>query len=238
MNTRRRKKTNLEVLIRPKSSTSEQFREIYTNIKLSLKSDEEELRTIGITSSGSGEGKSTIISNLAVIFAIMGERVLLIDGDLRKPKIAEKFGVSNNNDGLSTLLTSKKKFNEVVIKISDVVNLSILTSGPIPPDPVRLLSSRKFDQILMEFIEQYDVVLFDLPPLGILADSNILASKLDGMLLVIRDHVTKKASLLRAKELLERSDANVIGWVYNDGYGYGYGYGYKKESRLKKLFGF
>lgn len=194
------------------SPISEQYRTIRTNIQYSMV--DRDLKTLVITSSGPSEGKSTSSANLAVVFANSGKRVLLVDADMRKPTVSKTFAIPNSF-GLSTLLGSRETLLHQVIQSSGIANLSILSSGPKPPNPSELLSSSRMEELLVELRKQYDLVIFDMPPVVAVTDAQILASKADGTLLIIREDVSKRDSLLKAKELLKMVDANVLGVIYN-----------------------
>jgi len=194
------------------SVIAEQLRTIRSNINFS--SVDKELQSMVITSSGAGEGKSTTSANLAVVFANSGKRVLLVDADLRKPTVALTFRLPNHR-GLSTLIADREGQFEQHIQESGVENLSILTSGPIPPNPSELLQSQRMTDLIPELTTQFDLVIFDMPPIGVVTDAQILASKTDGTLLVVRERKTTKQGLIKAKKLLTLANAHLIGVVYN-----------------------
>src|SRR5699024_1558367 len=150
MNATRR---SLIAMINPKSPTAEQYRTIRTNIQFS--SIDEEIRTLMVTSSGPAEGKSTTTANLAVVFAQQGKKVLLVDADMRKPTVHYTFSM-NNAYGLTNVLTRQTELKEA-IKQSKEEKLDVLTSGPIPPNPAELLSSRAMEQFFQEAKEVYDI---------------------------------------------------------------------------------
>lgn len=200
------------ITIADKSSPiAEQYRTIRTNIQFA--SADRKIQTIVVTSSGPSEGKSTTAANIAVVFANSGQRVLLVDADMRKPTIHKTFGLTNEV-GLSKVLSSNNSVLEMS-RPSMVDNLSILTSGPKPPNPSELLGSTRMNQVIEEARHLYDVIIFDMPPVVTVTDAQIMASKADGTLLVVRENVTRKDALTKAKDLLEMVQAKVLGVVYN-----------------------
>lgn len=203
---------SLITLVDPSSPVSEQYRTIRTNLQFASSADRR-LQTIVITSSGPGEGKSTTAANLAVVFAKSGQRVLLVDADMRKPTVYKTFQL-NNHSGLSTVLSTGTSIREVAQETS-IDNLSVLTSGPKPPNPSELLGSVRMDQVITEAKNLYDIVIFDMPPVVAVTDAQIMSSKVDGTLLVIRENVTKKEDATKAKELLSLVQARMLGVVYN-----------------------
>jgi capsular exopolysaccharide synthesis family protein len=209
-------KTNIRSLItkfNPKSPISEQYRTIRTNIEFA--SIDKELRSLIVTSSGSSEGKSSTTANLGVVFAQQGKRVLLIDGDLRKPTVHYTFKLDNRT-GLSSVLVGEKTLEDSV-KETDLPNLDILTSGPIPPNPSELLGSnamKKMLQIALDGI--YDVILFDTPPVLAVTDAQILANICDASIVVARSEQTEYEAIRKAKELLEQAQAKLLGIILND----------------------
>ncbi len=203
---------SLITLTNPSSPIAEQYRTIRTNIQFASAAGQQ-IKTIVVTSSGPGEGKSTTAANIAVVFAKSGQRVLLVDADLRKPVVYKTFQL-NNARGLSTALSSSGSVADVIQR-TPVENLSILPSGPKPPNPSELLSSPRMDQILDEARQLFDVVIFDMPPVVAVTDAQIMSSKTDGTLLVVRENTSRKESLNKAKELLEMVQARVLGVVYN-----------------------
>lgn len=195
----------------PRSPITEQFRTLRTNIEYS--SFDEEMRSIVMTSSGPGEGKSTTVSNLAIVFAQQGKKVLLIDADMRKPTVHYTFRV-NNTIGLTNILTKQKSLSEAV-QHTDENNLYLLTSGPIPPNPAEILSSKAMEELLQEVYEQFDLVLFDTPPVLAVTDAQILANKCSGTILVVNSGKTEVDAAVKAKELLLNSKAKLLGVVLN-----------------------
>jgi capsular exopolysaccharide synthesis family protein len=195
----------------PKSPISEQYRTIRTNIQYS--SVDKEIKTLMVTSSGPAEGKSTTVANLAVVFAQLGKKVLLVDADLRKPTVHRTFGV-NNLFGFTTVLTKQATLGSTVLE-TDEKDLYILTSGPVPPNPAELISSKSMEQFIEEAKEQFDYVLFDTPPLLAVADPQILANKVDGSIYVVFSGKTEIDQAKKAKELLENAQSKLVGVVLN-----------------------
>ena len=218
---------SLITLVDPSSPISEQYRTIRTNIQFASSADKQ-IKTIVVTSSGPGEGKSTTSANLAVVFAKSGQRLLLVDADMRKPTVYKTFSL-NNASGLSTVLSTSTSVLEAAQK-TVIDNLSVLTSGPKPPNPSELLGSARMNQVMEEAKNLYDVVVFDMPPVVAVTDAQIMASKADGTILVVRENVARKESLTKARDLLNMVQARIIGVVYNgaehskdSGYYYYYG---------------
>ncbi|WP_100405493.1 CpsD/CapB family tyrosine-protein kinase [Bacillus solitudinis] len=215
--------------IEPKSPIAEQYRSVRTNIQFA--SLEENLQKILVTSAGPGEGKSTTVANLAVVFAQQGKRVLLVDADLRKPTVHYTFQTPNTL-GLTNVLTGQSTFEGSVSR-TDVEKLDLMTSGPIPPNPSELLGSRAMSRFMEEASTAYDFVFFDTPPVLAVADAQVLANQCDGSIFVVNSGKTDRAGALKAKELLTQAQAKVLGVVLNqkpkgDDNSYYYYYGTSK----------
>lgn len=216
----------LVVLNKPSSVVSEQFRTVKTNIQFSMV--DETLRTIVVTSAGPAAGESTIAANLAATFASNEKKVLLVDSDLRKPTVHKTFKV-RNNDGLTTLLTDRNASLEEVIYRTHSDGLYVLTSGAIPPNPAELLASKRMEEIKQEMLDYFDMVIFDTPPLLAVTDAQVMASKSEGVIFVIPKGQANKEEVIKAKDLLEKVQANVVGAILNrvdksdDSYYYYYG---------------
>ena len=212
---------------KPKSPISESYRGIRTSIEFS--NLDKEMKVINVTSSMQGEGKSTVIANLAVSFANLEKKVLLLEGDLRNPSVHRMFNISNIN-GLTDILLNNKNFAERV-HCTEVKNLHILTCGAVPPNPSEILSSKKMKDFINELREYYDYIFIDTPPIGIVTDAGIISTYSDGCVFVVG---MAKVS----KQRLEDVGANIIGAVLNkfeaegNGYNY-YNYYYQHESGRK-----
>lgn len=196
----------------PKSPIAEAFRTLRTNIQFS--SIDKTIKTIVYTSSGPGEGKSTISINTAVAMAQSEKRVLIIDCDLRKPKIHTffKFG---NGQGLTNVLVEGVDYKEVVHKAEEVEGLSVLSAGPIPPNPAELLGSKKMKAFIGSIKEDYDIIILDAPPVGMVTDAAILSTIADGTILVCAVGQADVEATKAAKELLKKVNANILGVVLN-----------------------
>lgn len=196
----------------PKSPISEQYRTIRTNIQFSAV--DQDIRSIIVTSSGPGEGKSTTAGNMAVVFAQQGKKVLLIDADLRKPTVHYTFNLLNNS-GLTAVLTKRMELIDAVIQ-TDEQNLFVLPSGPVPPNPSELLASKSMDGLVNQCLEQFDMIIMDTPPILSVTDAQILANKCDGTILVVSSGKTETDKAIKAKELLDSVNANILGVVLNN----------------------
>lgn len=199
-------------LLNSRSTIAEQYRTIRTNIQFAASSDHP-VKSIVITSSGPLEGKSLTAANLAIVFAKSGKKTLLLDGDMRRPTVWKTFRL-NNQKGLSTLLVSSDDIADSIQKTT-IVNLSVLTSGPQPPNPSELLGSTREDVVMDQLTRLFDIIIIDMPPVVTVTDAQIVASKADGTILVAREDVSEKAALLKAKQLLEIAHARILGVVYN-----------------------
>ncbi|MEJ9304690.1 CpsD/CapB family tyrosine-protein kinase [Priestia megaterium] len=196
----------------PKDPVAEQYRTIRTNIQFS--DADQDIKSIVLTSTGPGEGKSTTASNLATVYAQQGLRVLLIDADLRKPTAHYTFRLENHV-GLTNVLTKQSTLGQAVQE-TEVPELFLLTSGPIPPNPAELLASNNMTELLKEMKEEFDMIVFDTPPVLAVADAQILANQVDGSILVVSSGKTDKEAAVKAKELLLKANAKVLGAVLNN----------------------
>ncbi|MBQ9901050.1 MAG: polysaccharide biosynthesis tyrosine autokinase [Clostridia bacterium] len=190
----------------------ESYKSIRTNVVFSLSTNES--RILAVSSPNPDEGKSTVSVNLATALAQNGEKVLLIDADMRKPVLHKMFKVSNKS-GLSTTIISISPFEQAVKK--DVaLNLDLLSSGPMPPNPSELLASKHFHDLLVEVEKQYDYIIVDTPPLNVVSDGLVFTDLLNGILLVVRHRKTSYSEISEAVNSIELSNANLLGFVLND----------------------
>jgi succinoglycan biosynthesis transport protein ExoP len=225
---------NIGILTQPKSQFAEAFRSLRTSLLLSSAGHPPKI--IVLTSATPSEGKTTAASNLAAILAQRDTRVLLIDGDLRRPNIHHRFGL-NGKVGLTTVLTGATTLDGTVQSVPEIPNLDILPSGPVPPFPTEMLSSGAMEAILKRCAEIYDYVVIDSPPILSVTDGVILARQADAVVLVVRHGKSSKHVVRRARDILLRSGAGITGIVLNavdlnspEYYGY-YGYsGYSYAS--------
>ncbi|HDH96183.1 MAG TPA: polysaccharide biosynthesis tyrosine autokinase, partial [Proteobacteria bacterium] len=213
----------------PRSSFAESCRVVRTNLIFALANRER--RRVLVTSPGPQEGKTTIAANLAVILAQGGSRVLLVDSDLRRPLIGELFGFGRDTKGLTDLILGRVSVDEA-IKSTEVEGLFVVPSGPIPPNPSELLGSPRFRELVELFSERFDWAIFDSPPVVAVADSVVLSSLVDGVVLVVKSAKTTRDLLKRAYKQLSDVNAPLLGTVLNDydvrteGYRYYYYYRY------------
>ena len=225
---------NVNVLTQPKSQFTEAFRSLRTALMLSTVGHEPKL--ILFTSATPSEGKTTAASNLAVILAQRGTRVLLVDADLRRPNVHHRFGL-NGKLGLSTVLSGQTKLEDSVQSVAEVPGLDILASGPVPPFPTEMLSSATMTELMHYAGTIYTHIVLDSPPVLSVTDGVLLSRQVDAVVLVVRHGKSSKHVVRRARDLLVRSGAPLAGIVLNavdlnapEYYGY-YGYtGYSYSS--------
>lgn len=196
----------------PMSPAAESFRALRTSIVLS--SFGTPPRVILVTSSLPQEGKTTVSANSAIVMAQRGSRVLLVDGDLREPAIAKMFGVAHKG-GLSSIVDGSYRFEDVVVPIPQVPNLSIVSSGPASSQPAEILGSSKMKECIARWRNEFDFVIIDTPPCLSFTDAVLLSREADGVILVARWGQTTKAALRQASDLLMQVNANMIGLVLN-----------------------
>ena len=200
----------LVTLSSPRSPISEAYRTLRTNLQ--FVSLDKPLRTLLVTSPGAEEGKSTMLANLAVAMAQGEKRVILVDCDLRRPSLHKLLGLESK-PGLTTMMVEEEAMSEPPLQETAVSGLYFLASGLLPPSPADLLGSRRMDRVLELLKERADVVLLDAPPVVAVSDAAVLATKVDGVLLVVSAGQTKRDSVQAAKTRLEKVNANLIGAV-------------------------
>jgi len=193
----------------PSSTASEAFRVLRTNLQ--FMSIDEPLKAIVLTSASPGEGKTTMAANLAVAFAQTGASVCLVDADLRRPMVAKTFGV-NNWIGLTTALIGQGDL-ESALQQTDIPGLTLLTSGPTPPNPAEMLGSLRMTNLIAILKERFDMVIIDTPPILAVTDAAVLAPKADGVVLVVRSAKVPRDQVIRAKVALEAVKAKLLGVV-------------------------
>ncbi|MEG4010188.1 polysaccharide biosynthesis tyrosine autokinase [Microcoleus sp. Pol11C1] len=190
----------------------EAFHYLYTNIQ--LLNAEHPVSSLTITSTLKGEGKSTVALYLAKTASAVGKRVLLVDANMRSPQLHTYLSLSNLK-GLSNTLSSDLSLNEAIQRLPDDDNLFVLTAGTIPPDPIKLLSSRKMHYLMEQFLALFDLVIYDTPPLIGLADGHLLASQTDGTVLIVKIEKTDRGLVNKALDQLNVADFKVLGVVAN-----------------------
>lgn len=194
----------------PRSPIAEAYRTLRTNLEFS--SLDNPLKTLVVTSAGPEEGKSTTLANLAVTMAEAGRQTILVDCDLRRPRLHTFFGLDNSR-GLTTMMVDEGAMKDPPLLTTGVENLWLLPSGALPPNPADMLATRRMVEVIESLKAHADIVLFDAPPVIAVTDAAILATRVDGVLLVVSAGVTKRDYVLQAKELLERVNARVVGVV-------------------------
>ena len=191
-----------------RSSQAEAYRSLRTNLEFS--SLDHPIHTLLVTSAVPDEGKSTTLANLGVISAQAGKRVVLLDCDLRRPRLHEFFELSNNVGVTTALLNAEAT---LPLQATSVPNLRVMTSGPLPPNPADLLASARMKALLEQVAADADLVLLDAPPVITVTDAALLAAKVDGVLLVVSAGHTKRDHAQRAKALLAKVNARLVGAV-------------------------
>lgn len=219
------------------SHVAESYRALRSSIGFA--SIDEPLRRLQVTSASKGEGKTVTSINLATAMAMDGKRVILVDADLRRPTIHRVLNLPNS-PGLTEVLLGLKTVDEA-IQATDIENLRVVCSGPIPPNPAELLGTRAFDHVIEQLEERADIVIFDTPPCMPVTDPLIVASRMDGVVLVLHVGKTKKGMIKHVQEMLSRARARVVGVIFNQvehskggyyyyHYYYYYGDGYYSEG--------
>ncbi|MCE5222900.1 CpsD/CapB family tyrosine-protein kinase [bacterium] len=197
------------VLQKPNSTFTESFKILRTNVQFSLKLSQP--KTLLITSSNAGEGKTTISANLAISFANAGFKTILIDSDLRVPMVHKEFNLKNEK-GLSNYLNEEVEWKSIVHTLP-VENLSVITAGLIPPNSAELLSSPRMGSFVKEVLAPYQMAIFDSAPVNLVADTQIISPLMDGVMVIVSSGSTRKIDIQKTRESLQY--ANVIGYVMN-----------------------
>jgi len=208
-----RKETNdLVTAHEPLSPATEAYRTVRTNVRVS--SVDEPLRTLLVTSPNPSDGKTTLVANLGVVMAQAGNRVVLVDADLRRSTLHKHFGLPNR-EGLTNALLEDEAAPDGWLRETEIENLRVLTSGALPPNPSELLGSKKMRQLIERLLDEVDVILFDSPPTLLVTDASVLAMETDGVLLVAEAGRTRRTAAQQTVEQLQQLGANIIGVVLN-----------------------
>lgn len=194
------------------SQAAEAYRMLRTNIQFF--NVDNPLRTIAVTSATPGEGKTTTTCNLAVSFARNGQRVLIIDADLRRPAVHKAFRLPNTS-GVSTALVSTAREFDDFVQFSGIENLWVLTSGPVPPNPAEMVGSQRMKQMIEHFSDVYDLVIVDSPPMLAVADPVLLGMQVDGVVLTMRSGKVTKETAVHAVRSLIGGKCHLLGIVLN-----------------------
>lgn len=205
-----------EVIAHPTSTASEQYRTIATNLDFIIK--DKKLKSIILTSPEAGAGKTTTLVNIATILSQNGKSVLVIDCDLRKPTAHRRFNLPNNK-GLVNVIVNDYKLTDCVQKIEALNGLSVLTCGPIPPNPSEIINSLGMKKLMTSISankSKYDVILIDTPPALVVNDAKSISTLTDGVIIVSRHNQTRKADISATVRELNQTHANILGVVIND----------------------
>ena len=197
-------------LASPTSPAAEAYRALCVNLEFAAV--DRSLRTLLVTSPGPHEGKSLALANLAVAMADRDRSVILVDADLRRPNQHQLFGISNEG-GLSDMFRPGASNGQIPLQAVPGSTLRVLTSGPLPPIPSHLLAARRMDEVIAQLVGHADVVLFDAPPVVAVSDASLLASKVDGVLLVVKAGSTRRDHVRAAKDRLDKVNAWLLGSV-------------------------
>ncbi|WP_308447260.1 CpsD/CapB family tyrosine-protein kinase [Desulforamulus aquiferis] len=226
----------LVVLEKPKSPIAEMYRILRTNVQFAAV--DKEIKTILLTSSGPGEGKSVTTANLAVAFAQSGKSVIIVDTDMRKPTQYKLWGLENMV-GLTNLLIGDEEV-EKILQPTPMDNLRVLTTGPIPPNPAEMLGSQRMSSMIKKLTGYADIIIFDSPPVIAVTDAALLAPQVDGVILVVGSGIARIEGAQRVKEMLLNGKARILGTVLNmveqesqDYYYYYYYYGEGNDKKKK-----
>lgn len=241
--------TNLAVFDKPKSALSESFRAIRSSLQfLYKKQNVDGAKTLMITSSISGEGKTFCSINIATVFALSEKKTVIIGLDLRKPKLAEEFNLSNDVGVVNYLI--KQKTVDEIINHTHIPHLDVILSGPVPPNPAEMIMSEGMGELIQELKQKYDYIILDTPPVGLVSDALELAQYCDVTLYIVRQNFTKKEMISLLNNRVKRGELNNTSIIlnglenkakYGTGYGYGYGYGayangYYEEEKSASVY--
>jgi len=224
--------------LRTKSPESEAYRTLRTNIQFS--SVDNPIRSLLVTSSSPGEGKSTTTANLAAVLAQTDQRVIVVDTDLRRPVLHKVFGVPNNIGLTTSLLAGENLSLEDYLQPTEIDTLSVLTSGPIPPNPSELLGSHRMQHLIEVLTQAADIVIFDSPPVLAVTDAVVMGRQMDGVLMVADAGSTREHALAQATAELQKTGANVLGVALNrldtrrGGYYYYYYYSDEQDGQRRR----
>lgn len=235
-------KQTLTSLLDPKSSCAEAYRGMRSSLLLS--SIDNPPRIISVTSAFPGEGKTTTAVNCAIVLAQRGERVLLVDADLRRGTLHHVFGISDLSFGLTTVLAQPNNRKELPVPLAELPTLHVLPAGPRPPNPAEMLSSKRMEEQLHQWTQEFDRIVLDTAPVLAVSDTQAMAVLSDTVILVARAGMTRKRALIRARDLLLRINSTIAGVVVNDVdmrletfYTYRYGmYGYRYSHRYSSPY--
>ncbi|MBN2780554.1 MAG: polysaccharide biosynthesis tyrosine autokinase [Candidatus Marinimicrobia bacterium] len=197
---------------KPRSPISESFRSLRTNLELSV--PDKAITSLVVTSAGASEGKSTVIANLAIAYAQFGMKVLLVDGDMRKPTIHKMFSTPKK-PGLANMITKRSKLDESIFK-TEIDNLYVMPAGSLPPNPSELLGSKAMKELFAQLRKQFDKIFFDAPPLMAVTDAALLGSLTDGVLLVARAGEAQKEVVVHLQQEMKNTKITIAGTVLND----------------------
>jgi capsular exopolysaccharide synthesis family protein len=200
----------IATLASPTSRVAEAYRMLRINLEFA--SLDRSLRSLLVTSAGPDESKSLSLANLAVAMADGDRKVIVVDADLRRPRLHELFGLENEV-GFSDMFRDTAAFDDPPLQAVEGTSLHLLSSGPLPPIPSQLLASRRMDDVVARLVESSDMVLFNAPPVVAVTDASLLASKVDGVLLVVRAGATRREHISGAKDRLEKVNAWLVGAV-------------------------
>lgn len=227
-------KNNLIVAEKPRSAVAESFRSVRSNLLFFNKNAENINRTYLLTSSVSGEGKTFCSANLGIVHAFSGKKTLILGADLRKPRIFEDFKL-NHDLGLSNYLVGQASLEEI-IQETTISNLYLITGGLIPPNPSELLMNDRMVELMKKLKEQFDIIIMDTPPIGLVTDALVLTPFADHVIFLVRQKYTKSTYIHSLQEMYETGKISNVSLLYNDqkvsryGYNYGYGYGYGSKN--------